>query len=76
MSTKHPSNIEKRLAHLEAMDEVRGKKQDEVINKLDTLTTRFDRYEAKWGGVMMIVSALVAIVMVLKDEVKRLFSHG
>ena len=66
--------IERRLTKLETKDDIRGRKQDEIIKELHTLTTRFDRYEAKWGGVLMVFSALIAIVTVAKDAIMGWFN--
>jgi hypothetical protein len=72
--------IIERLAKLEADTASLFRKQvdarDEraqIAAKLDILILRFTRYEAKWGGIMMVVSALLALSIALKNEILRLF---
>lgn len=63
--------IAERIGRLEAREETISKQQDETNKKLDTLIERFARYEAKWGGIVMVLSALLGLLLALKSEIKR-----
>lgn len=39
-----------------------------MSEKLDTMLTKFDRYEARWGLITIILSSLGAVGLALKDE--------
>lgn len=65
-------DIADRLARLEAREEIISRQQDDTIRKLDTLIERFARYEAKWGGIVMVLSALLGLLLAVKTEVKHL----
>lgn len=67
-------SIEGRLARLETLAKTADQERHKMSEKLDNLDARFTRYEARWGGVMMVVSALFALTAVLKDEIVRWFS--
>jgi tetrahydromethanopterin S-methyltransferase subunit B len=66
--------IAERIARLEAREEHISKSQDETNEKLDTLIGRFTRYEAKWGGIVMVLSAVLGLVLALKSEILRYFN--
>lgn len=46
-----------------------------MVAKLDVMIDRFTRYEAKWGGVLMVVSALVGIFATFHTAIQRFFSE-
>lgn len=64
-----------RIAKLEAGHAHLAAQSEAVTDRLDKLLTRFDKYEAKWGGVLMVVSALSAIGLAFKGEVMRWLSR-
>jgi len=46
-----------------------------MVIKLDVMIDRFTRYEAKWGGVLMVVSALVGIFATFHATIQKFFSE-
>lgn len=46
-----------------------------MVIKLDVMIDRFTRYEAKWGGVLMVVSALVGIFATFHTTIQKFFSE-
>lgn len=64
--------IAERLARLESREETISAQQVETNKRLDTLIDRFARYEAKWGGIVMVLSAILGLVLALKSELKQL----
>lgn len=58
-----------RVTRIETEHKVLEHQHASIQKKLDTLITRFDKYEAKWGGVLMVVSAVGAIILAFKAEV-------
>jgi hypothetical protein len=57
-----------RLTRLETEHKALEHQHQSIQKKLDMLITRFDKYEAKWGGVLMVVSAVGAVVIAFKSE--------
>lgn len=76
MSKVTLESVAHRLSRLEGEVHERNESQKEMIKKLDALAERFARYEAKWGGIVMVLSAMVGLALALKTEIKRLFGHG
>lgn len=64
-------DIVQRVARLESEYEIMSKQHSGLTTRLDVLIRRFDRYEAKWGGVLMVLSALAALVLAFKAEIMR-----
>jgi hypothetical protein len=60
-----------RLTRLETEYKTLEHQHGSIQTKLDILITRFNKYEAKWGGVVMVVSAIVAILIALKTELLK-----
>lgn len=60
-----------RLARLETEFKTLEHQHGSIQTKLDVMITRFDKYEAKWGGVVMVATALGAIVLALKTELLK-----
>jgi hypothetical protein len=60
-----------RLARLETEFKTLEHQHGGIQTKLDIMITRFDKYEAKWGGVLMVGSALFAIFLALKTELLK-----
>ena len=60
-----------RLTRLETEYKTLEHQHQSIQKKLDTLITRFDKYEAKWGGVLMVVSAVGAVVIAFKAELLK-----
>ena len=60
-----------RLARLETAHKALEHQHGSIQTKLDMMITRFDKYEAKWGGVLMVASALGAVFLAFKTEVIR-----
>lgn len=65
--------IAERLGRLEAREETVSAQQGEMIKKLDALNERFARYEAKWGGIVMVLSAILGLALALKSEILGIF---
>ena len=61
-----------RLTRLEEREKIVSEQQKATNEKLDTLIERFTRYEAKWGGIVMVLSAILGLVLALKSELKKL----
>lgn len=70
------SAIRERLAKLETREQTLSGNQKEIMAKLDSLILRFDRYEAKWGTLFMIFSAISALVLAFKREIMGFFNVG
>lgn len=66
--------IAARLARLEEREKAVSEQQKATNAKLDTLIERFARYEAKWGGIVMVLSAILGLALALKSELKKLVS--
>lgn len=60
-----------RLARLETEFKTLEGQHSGITTKLDLMISRFDRYEAKWGGVVMVATAIGAIVLALKTELLK-----
>lgn len=60
-----------RLTKLETEQKTLAHQHSAITTKLDIMITRFDKYEAKWGGVVMVATALGAIVLALKAELLK-----
>lgn len=60
-----------RLTRLETEHKALEHQHQSIQTKLDMLLTRFNKYEAKWGGVLMVASALGAVLLAFKAEVLR-----
>lgn len=67
-------DIVARLARLEAEQRHLDLQQMTLVSKMDTLLDRFTRYEAKWGGVVMVLSAIIALLVALKAQILGYFS--
>lgn len=63
--------IIERLTKLETEQKTLAHQHASISTKLDLLITRFTRYEAKWGGVVMVMSALAALVLAFKSELLK-----
>lgn len=68
--------VVERIAKLEAQQEAlerrheeESRRQSHAIGELERFMQRFERYEAKWGGVIMVVTAIVAFLTLIKTEV-------
>jgi hypothetical protein len=66
-------DIVERLTRLEAENASLEASQLIMMSKLDTLLERFIRYEAKWGGIFMVLSALLGLFLAFKTEILGVF---
>lgn len=66
-------DIVERLTRLEAENASLEASQLMMMSKLDTLLERFNRYEAKWGGIFMVLSALLGLFLAFKTEILGVF---
>lgn len=62
-----------RVVKLEEQQKVLHSQNTSIQTKLDLLITRFTKYEAKWGGVLMVLSAIGALALALKGEILKAF---
>lgn len=76
MSKVTLDNVAQRLSRLEGEVHDRNETQREMVKKLDSLAERFTRYEAKWGGIVMVLSAVVGLLLAFKTEILRVFRGG
>jgi len=62
--TEHELDIERRLTAIEAKYERTVEDLEKVSNQLSIITSKLDKYEGKWGGVIMVMSAVTALMAV------------
>ncbi len=67
------NEMRERLVRLETEGNARQDKLESMEIKLDSLIDRFTRYEAKWGGIVMIMSAVLGLLLAFKNEIKERF---
>jgi hypothetical protein len=74
--TEHELDIERRLTAIEAKYERTVEDLEKVSNQLSIITSKLDKYEGKWGGVIMVMSAVTALMAVFWKSIHEvLFGH-
>lgn len=75
--------LEERIARLEAtvklLLELRKDEIDtlkELKTTVDSMTSKFDKYETRWGWVTMFATAVGGAILILKDWIIDSFSRG
>lgn len=69
--TEHELDIERRLTAIEAKYERTVEDLEKVANQLSVITSKLDKYEGKWGGVIMVVTALATMMAIFWDGLRE-----
>ncbi len=67
----HELDVERRLTALEAKYERTVDDLEKVCSQLATITSKLDKYEGKWGGVIMVMTAVTTLLAIFWDGVRE-----
>lgn len=70
---EHELDIERRLTALETQHSRTIEDLEKVSNQLATITSKLDKYEGKWGGVIMVMSAVTALMAIFWKSLHEVF---
>lgn len=68
---EHELDVERRLTALEAKYERTVDDLEKVCSQLATITSKLDKYEGKWGGVIMVMTAVTTLLAIFWDGVRE-----
>lgn len=72
--THDEADLVSRVAKLEARHELVKEDLDSVAESLKSINSKLDKYEGRWGGIIMVVSALATMLAIFWSAIeKRLF---
>jgi hypothetical protein len=74
MALANQGEVVERLARLETEGISNEKRLGSMEKKLDTVIERFTRYEAKWGGIFMVLSAILGLLTTFHSSIQKFFS--
>ena len=67
----HELDVERRLTALESKYERTVDDLEKVCSQLATITSKLDKYEGKWGGVIMVMTAVTTLLAIFWDSVRE-----
>lgn len=67
----HELDVERRLTALEAKYERTVDDLEKVCAQLTIITSKLDKYEGKWGGVIMVMTAVTTLLAIFWDGVRE-----
>jgi hypothetical protein len=67
----HELDVERRLTALEAKYERTVDDLEKVCTQLASITSKLDKYEGKWGGVIMVMTAVTTLLAIFWDGVRE-----
>lgn len=47
-----------------------------MAEKIDHMEKKFERYEGRWGSILLMVTGLWAMFATFKDDILKLFTKG
>lgn len=68
---EHELQVESRLTALEAKYERTVDDLEKVCGQLTIITSKLDKYEGKWGGVIMVMTAVTTLLAIFWDGVRE-----
>ena len=69
--TDNEASIVERLAKLEARHDLVKEDLDKVAEQLTKINSKLDKYEGRWGGILMVVSAVATMLAIFWSTIER-----
>lgn len=74
--TGDEADLVTRVAKLEARHELVKEDLDKVTEALTSINRKLDKYEGRWGGILMVVSAVATMLAIFWSTIEKRFFNG